>query len=85
MLIRSQVHEEEDVLGMWGPDVFSISGGTAVISVSLRVATVTITVTTTNPFGSCSFYGFVLKTDSYLSEERHMSRRTQSQLQSRIS
>ncbi|GFZ43895.1 hypothetical protein JCM24511_01615 [Saitozyma sp. JCM 24511] len=26
------VHEEEDVLGMWGPDVFSISGGTAVIS-----------------------------------------------------
>ncbi|KAI9639762.1 uncharacterized protein MKK02DRAFT_40087 [Dioszegia hungarica] len=25
-------HEEEDVLGMWGPDVHKISGGTAVLS-----------------------------------------------------
>lgn len=31
----SQVHEEEDALGMWGPDVHKISGGTAVLSVGL--------------------------------------------------
>lgn len=28
-----QVHEEEDALGMWGPDAHKIGGGTALFSV----------------------------------------------------